>query len=309
MRNSRNPVDAEVERSRLAVLRAYGVLATGREPEFDELVQHAVRECGYETALLAFMDADRCWLKAAAGPVSGDPAVTEMPRHETFCAYAQASSELLVVPDATADARFRDLPIVRRPDGYRAYAGAQLITPEGYSIGSLCVLDRHPRQPTAEQLAALRRHAIDAMALLELRRLRDNAPAPSVIVPVAAQAARRGVLVADDEIVVRQFLEYVLRESLVPAFSAEDGAAALKLFRRHSADIGLVLTDLNMPVMDGFRLIAELKGETNPPTVAVMSGRLDPLMRAQLTGMGVSRILAKPFALDDVKKVIALVSA
>jgi CheY-like chemotaxis protein len=302
-------INLDAERSRLAALRAYGILDTEAEREFDDIARRAAQECGYEFGLLTFMDAERCWIKAAAGLQPRDASTRELPRAETFCDYALRSSAILVVPDAPADARFRNLGFVKRADGFRAYVGAQLITPDGHSIGTLCVLDRQPRQPTAEQLTALRRLAIDAMALLELRRARDDAPAPSVIVPVAPRPERRSVLVVDDEVVVRQFLEFFLRECQVPVFSAENGTDALAVYRRHAGEIGLVLTDIHMPVLDGYGLIAELKNDAQPPLLAVMTGRLDPLMRAQLTGMGVARILAKPFALVEVKETVALVSA
>ena len=113
----------------------------------------------------------------------------------------------------------------------------------------------------------------------------------------------------NDSSAVRQFVEYVLRERGTQVFTAENGDEALAIYREHAAEIGLVLTDINMPVKDGFQLIGDLRKEPNPPLLAVMSGRLDPLMRAQLNGMGIERMLAKPFALDEMNQVLALVTA
>ena len=139
------------DHARLEVLRRYAILDTAAEPEFDAIVQQAVRETGYPTALLSLMDAERCWFKATASLKPAYHGLRELPRDQTICNHAFRSSDLFVVPDTRADARFARLPYVDCPDGYVAYAGAQLITPEGHSIGTLCLLDGVPREPTAAQ--------------------------------------------------------------------------------------------------------------------------------------------------------------
>ena len=292
--------DADREQTRLEALRSYGILDTPPEPQFDRLVQRAARECGYPVAMLTMMDAERCWFKATTGLSVAAQQTRQLPREQTFCNYAFRSSGIFVVPDAKADERFSKLRIVDRPGGFRAYAGAQLITPAGHSIGTLCILDENPRELAAEQRAALGRLATDAMALLESRRRRDDAPAPPVKFAASALRARDIVLLVDDEELVRTFIGHVLERRGVEFITAENGTDALAKYRVHAEKVGLVLTDIHMPVMDGYSLIRALQQEPNPPSIAVMSGRLDARMRAELAAMGISRALGKPFRIDEI---------
>jgi len=299
-------VDRDREQGRLEALRRYAVLDTGPEREFDELVKRAARACGYPVALLTLMDAQRCWFKAATGLPESDRAARELPREQTFCNHAFRTSGIFVVPDARADERFAGLPTIARPGGFRAYAGAQLITPDGHSIGTLCLLDHVPREPTQRQRDALRAFAECAMALLEVRR-HGLMPAPPVV--VISPEPRHAVLVVDDEAAVRQLVENMLEARGAVVFGAGNGAEALATYRQHAAQIGLVLTDLNMPVLGGLALIGELRQEPAPPVIAVMSGRLDSAMGAELAKLAIARVLAKPFSLGEIDRLLTLVRA
>lgn len=301
--------DADREQARLAALRRYAILDTEPEREFDEIVQRAARECGYPTALLTLMDADRCWFKATTGVDPAHAHVRELPREQTFCNHAFRSSGIFVVPDARLDPRFARLAAVDRAGGYRAYAGVQLITPDGFSIGTLCVLDDVPHEPTDEQRATLRAQAVHAMALLESRLCRDDAPAPPMVVAAPAAAPRRAVLVVDDDELVRQFVVHLLLRHQLTVLEAADGADALERYREAADQIGLVVTDIHMPVMDGFALIRALQAEPNTPAIAVMSGRLDGVMRRDLAALGVTEVLGKPFQLSAFDKIVALLPA
>ncbi len=139
------------ESVRLAALRRCGILDTPAESIYDDLTRQAMEACGTPMALISLVDEKRQWFKSKIGF-----GPSETPRDQSFCAYAlHTPHELLVVPDATVDPRFADNPLVTAPDGIRFYAGAPLRSPGGHVAGTLCVLDRVPRQLTAAQLDKL----------------------------------------------------------------------------------------------------------------------------------------------------------
>lgn len=289
---------SEREHARLAALRRYAILDTGAEREFDELVRQVADLFDAPTAALTLVDADRCWFKARAGLDAA-----QLPRDVSFCGHAFGSSGIFIVPDARTDDRFKQLPIVTAA-GYVFYAGAPLITPDGFSLGTLCVLDKTARTPSDSQLVALRTLAEHVMALLEAR-VRDLAPAP----PVSLARPRRTVLVVDDEPLIRNFVRQLLTRRGVASVEAINGAEALALFREQADHIGLVLTDIHMPVMNGLDLIRTLRGEPNPPALAVMSGRLDSGVRATLSAEGVRCVLPKPFPIEEFNGLFQLLPA
>lgn len=153
------------EEARLEALRSYEILDTSAEQEFDDLARIASTICDTKVALVTLVDDDRQWFKASLGVD-----FLETSREYAFCAYTILGNEPLVVEDATADARFRDNPMVVDDPGIRFYAGAPLTTSDGFGLGSLCVIDTKPRQLTDEQREALEALARQAIALMELRR-------------------------------------------------------------------------------------------------------------------------------------------
>ena len=139
------------EAGRLAILRHYQILDTEPEPAFDDLARLAAFCCQTPIALINFVDQQRVWSKALV-----NFPYPELPRELSACTYAILQNDLCIVPDALLDARFTTNPLVTAPAGLRFYAGVPLYTPEGYAIGTLCVMDLTPRQLTAEQQDALR---------------------------------------------------------------------------------------------------------------------------------------------------------
>lgn len=137
--------------SRLARLRALGVLDTGPEALFDALTRLAAEHAQVPIALVSLVDADRQWFKANQG-LEG---VQETPRDQAFCAHTILQDGLMEVPDAQADPRFASNPLVLGDPNIRFYAGAPIVLDDGLRLGTLCVIDREPRQLTAAQRAFL----------------------------------------------------------------------------------------------------------------------------------------------------------
>lgn len=160
------PESAGDEPERQAALDSYRLAAQNSYPELDALVEEAAGAFGVPTALISLVDRDIQWFPARVGlPVQSTP------RSISFCGHAIHHAAPFVVPDATADERFAGNPLVVEPDGIRFYAGAPLTTPEGFRIGTLCLIDRKPRAAFDE---ASRRRLIElgdrVMAALEARR-------------------------------------------------------------------------------------------------------------------------------------------
>ncbi|MGG5889016.1 GAF domain-containing protein [Falsiroseomonas sp. HC035] len=157
---------ARREAGRLAALIGVNVLDTRPEAEFDALVQRAAADFEVPISLVSLVDADRQWFKAAVGL----PASHETPRAQAFCDHAIRDSSVLVVPDAAADPRFSDNPLVTGAPNIRFYAGAPLTLPEGSRLGTLCVIDTVPRPDFSPEAAAALAALAEAASVLLARR-------------------------------------------------------------------------------------------------------------------------------------------
>ena len=139
------------EKERLDNLHSLQILDTPSEKEYDELVELASKICHVPIALISLIDEKRQWFKARIGLE-----VNETDRDFSFCAHAILKNNLFIVEDASNDPRFFDNPLVTNFPNMRFYAGAQLVSENGYKLGTLCVIDDKPRNLSWEQISALR---------------------------------------------------------------------------------------------------------------------------------------------------------
>jgi GAF domain-containing protein len=163
------------EEARLEALQSCRVLDTPPEELFDQTARLAAYLCGTPIALIGFIDATRLWFKSRVG---WD--YPEIPREDSICGQTTIlQSEVVVISDAAMDERFCNRPIVTHA-GIRFYAGVPLLNNEGYALGTLCVMDRLPRElPSAHQDALLTLARLVA-AQLEMRR--DTKPSTQGVV-------------------------------------------------------------------------------------------------------------------------------
>ncbi len=150
----------------MRALRAYGVLDTVPEAAYDALVRLAASICATPIALVTLIDESRQWFKANFGMSD----VAETPREWAFCDHAIRGRDVFEIADARADARFAANPLVLGEPLIRFYAGAPLVTPDGGAIGTICVIDREPRELSEQQRLQLTLLAKLVMEQLERRK-------------------------------------------------------------------------------------------------------------------------------------------
>jgi PAS domain S-box-containing protein len=173
----------EDELARLAALAALDVLDSPSEREFDTIAELAADRFDVPIALVSLVDSNRQWFKARVGLD-----VLETAREVSFCTHAIAGDDVMVVPDAAADPRFADNPLVVGDPHIRFYAGAPLVLASGHRIGTLCVLDRRSRRLDARERRALKLMAQQVIDLLQLRRLRHSQQISQIISETASDA-------------------------------------------------------------------------------------------------------------------------
>jgi two-component system, NtrC family, sensor kinase len=154
------------ETQRLRTLLDYEILDSMPESEFEDLVSMARDLFDVPIALISLIDKDRQWFKAKIGIE-----LEETARDVSFCTHVVANEKLMIIEDSFRDDRFKDNPYVLADPPVRFYAGAPLLTPDGFALGTLCIIDHKARKITREQEQFLKILSRQVMAQLELRRV------------------------------------------------------------------------------------------------------------------------------------------
>lgn len=167
MLKARIPPD---EAQRQQALEDLKILDSPPEERFDRVTRLAARLFNVPIAYISLIDRDRQWFKSKQGLTA-----QQTPRDVSFCGHAILSDEAFVIPDARADERFRDNPMVTGEPNVRFYAGIPLKTADGSRVGTLCVVDRVPRRFEAPEESLLRDLAEIVQEELRITRLREAA--------------------------------------------------------------------------------------------------------------------------------------
>ena len=169
------------EAERLRTLRLFRILDSGSEDAFDQLTRLAAATCDTPISVITLVDENRQWFKSKVGL-----SVSETSRDVAFCAHAILQDDVFIVGDTSQDARFASNPLVTSEPSIRFYAGAPLTMADGLSLGTLCVIDRKPRQLTPAQLDALKVLRQAVVTQLQLRRALEDFRVLEQLIPMCA---------------------------------------------------------------------------------------------------------------------------
>lgn len=198
------------ELERLQVLRSYRILDTDRRPSFERLTALAARIFDVKICLVSLVDLGRQWFASNRG--LGE--VRETPRKAAFCAHAILSKlDLFMVNDTYEDSRFKNNPLVTGDPKIRFYAGSPLVTPEGYKLGTFCIIDTKPRpnglsledKQNLREIAALVMEQLNEQKLEYERSKSDHSrqiacTSHDLITPLTSIQLNMGLIMEDQEL-------------------------------------------------------------------------------------------------------------
>ncbi|MCQ4331491.1 sensor domain-containing phosphodiesterase [Stutzerimonas stutzeri] len=150
------------EQERLFALKQLNLLDTAPSESFDRITRMASQLFSLPIAAVSLTDSDRQWFKSRVGV-----AHTEIPRFKACCGEVADSSGMLVITDLLASPYYCDSILAQ--SGIRFYAGAPLVTRDGYTLGAMCVLGTEPRGITEQEQSVLRDMASMVMAQIEMQ--------------------------------------------------------------------------------------------------------------------------------------------
>jgi GAF domain-containing protein len=157
------------ESERLAALYEYEILDTPYEDIFDAVTKLAASICNVPISVINIIDKNRQWSKSSFGIKN-----VESPRDFSFCAHTLLEIDIMEVSNALDDERFFDNPLVLEEPKIRFYAGMPLINPDGYALGSLCVIDQKERKLTSDQKENLKQLSKIIISVFELKKAIKN---------------------------------------------------------------------------------------------------------------------------------------
>jgi len=231
------------EATRLRALHEYAILDTLGEAAYDDITKLAAHICGMPIAVISLVDSDRQWFKSHFGL-----AASETPREVAFCAHAILQpTDVMVVQDAAADQRFFDNPLVTGELGIRFYAGAPLVTSAGEALGTVCVIDKVPRDLTAEQVEALRILSRQVVSQLELGRAYRDLAHKAEELKLYQQKLERyqtQIEAANDQLAVMSLTDALTGISNRRAFDERVEEERARFFRTH-APLALLMVDVD----------------------------------------------------------------
>jgi excisionase family DNA binding protein len=138
------------EAQRLLALERSGLVDTPPEDAFDKLTWLAAKTLGMPISLITLLTPTRQWFKSRHGLDMADT-----PRSWAFCNHTILQNRCMVAEDLSTDPRFADNPAVIDAPNFRFYAGCPIVDPDGFTLGSLCVIDTRPRTLDETQQAIL----------------------------------------------------------------------------------------------------------------------------------------------------------
>lgn len=202
------------EEERLKSLHSLNILDTPLEHRFERITKMVCLMLGVPASAFTLIDSERQWFKSIQG-IHG----TENTLQESFCAYTILGDEIMIVPDAKKDRRFTDNPMVTgQNDDISFYAGCPVRAPDGRKIGSLCAIDRKPRDLSPEHIYALRDLANMIESELKVAQLShaqnqlmhelDTAKRLALIDPLTRVWNRAGI----EDLVRREWAEAIRKE-------------------------------------------------------------------------------------------------
>lgn len=163
------PIIPANESERQQALNEYNVLDTLAEQEYDDLTKIASFICNTPVSLISLVDDKRQYFKSSHGLNT-----TETSRDYSFCAHAiNMPAEIMIVPDSRLDNRFSDNPLVTDAPHVIFYAGIPLVNPNGFALGTLCVIDDKPGNLSLQQIEILKSLGNQVVKLLELGKTND----------------------------------------------------------------------------------------------------------------------------------------